>query len=354
MVGGLDKETIQIFLGRGVHQYVNSINAYCPLHIAAFMGNKNMVGSLLSSTQPKYLEQQIQDSFQIALLAKQIPVALQLLNYGGVNLNCHLSRWAEDQKRYMPTPLGWAVFHGYLDLVEQFLDRGADADFSATSRGRLAVARRVLFDAVETKQTDMVEFLVKRTADRVARTKALSLAVKCASSSEDPTSAESEMVKILLNSGVSCNYEEDDIQPPPPEPYLRGPGWVTACSFRKPKKRDGEFIPPIVYAVHAGNLRLVQLLLSHGADVNTGYRQLQETKSKFCCGRIFDLATDLGHREVADFLLESGAKPDLGRPPYNGSVNCGGMSCPVDQMSMKIRREKIISSMPFVASRHSG
>jgi ankyrin repeat protein len=327
ILGGLDKETIQTLLDRDVHQYARTINDYCPLDIAAFMGNEDLVGSLLSSTQPIHLKQQLQESFQIALLAEQIPVALQLLDHDGVNLNSRLSRWSEDQKRYMPTPLGWAVFHGYLDLVEKFLDKGADADFSITLGERLG--RRVLFDAVERKQTDMVDFLVRNTTDRVTRTKALSMAVHVASSIEDPTSAESEVVEILLRYGVSCNFEEDDIEPPLPESDPQSPGWSIACSYRVPEKKDGEFIPPIVYAVHAGNLRLVQLLLSHGADVNTSYRQLHETKSKFCCGRIFDLATDLGHREIADFLLESGAKLDLGRPPYKASVNCGNMYCPV-------------------------
>ncbi|KAF3403360.1 hypothetical protein DPV78_004423 [Talaromyces pinophilus] len=201
---------------------------------------------------------------------------------------------------------------------------GADADFSTTLGERLAIGRRVLFDAVERKQPDMVDFLVRKTIDRVALTKALSMAVHGASSIEDLTSAESEVVEILLMYGVSCNFEEDDIEPPPPESDPQCPVWGIACSYPVLEKKDEEFILPIVYAVHAGNLRLVQLLLSHGADVNTGYRQLHETKSKFCCGRIFDLATELGHREIADFLLKSGAKPDLGRPPYKVCiVLCG-------------------------------
>jgi hypothetical protein len=118
----------------------------------------------------------------------------------------------------------------------------------------------------------MVDFLVRKTIDRVALTKALSMAVHVASSIEDPTSAESEVVEILLRYGVSCNFEEDDIEPPPPESDPQSPVWGIACSYPVLEKKDEEFIPPIVYAVHAGNLRLVQLLLSHGADVNTGYR----------------------------------------------------------------------------------
>lgn len=330
MVGGLDKETIQVLLDREVHQYVRNTKGSCPLDIAASNGDKDMVELLLLSTRPEYRDQQIQGSFQIALQAKQIPVALQLLDHGGVDMNCHLSPWTKDQKKYMTTPLGWAVFHGYLDLVKEFVEKGADVNFGAMQGERLAVSRRVLFDAVAQKKTDMVQFLVKRTTDRVARTKALSLAVDRASLNDDPASAENEVIEILLKDGVCCNYEEDDIRPPPANPYPQGLGGSTACWFNDgPEKEDGEFIPPIVYAVRAGNLRLVRLLISYGADVDTGYRQLRKTKTKFCCGRILDLAMDLGHQEIVDFLINLGAKPDLGRPSSTNGVNCDRMSCPV-------------------------
>jgi ankyrin repeat protein len=92
ILGGLDKEIIQTLLDWGVHQYARNINDYCPLDIAAFRGNGDLVGALLSSTQPIPLKQQLQESFQIALLAEQIPVALQLLDHDGVNLNSRLSR----------------------------------------------------------------------------------------------------------------------------------------------------------------------------------------------------------------------------------------------------------------------
>lgn len=340
IMGGLGEEMIGIFLDSGVHQYVRGINGYCPLQIAAFKGDRILVESLLASTPPNYVEQQIQDLFQCALLAKQIPVALRLLDYGGVNLNCCLVRWTEDQKPYMTTPLGWAVFHEDLDLVKKFLEEGADVEFTLSMGQRLAVERRVLFDAVEWKQIEMVDFLVKKTNDRVACTRALSMAVERASSSQDPTSKENKVVKMLLENGVSCNFEEDDIRPPPPISQPRGAG-IIACHYPIWSRQNGEFIPPIVHAVHAGNLGLVQILLSYGADVNTSYRQLQITKSKFCCGRILDLATNLEHQPIADFLLKCGAQPDLGRPPHKDSISCNGVACPVWKRMIEARWAEI-------------
>ncbi|KUL89768.1 hypothetical protein ZTR_00506 [Talaromyces verruculosus] len=319
IMGGLSEEMIGTFLCLGLHHYVRSINGYYPLQIAVSKGDRNVVELLLASTPPDYVEEQIQHSFQSALLAKQIPVALLLLDHGGVNLNCSLTRWTEDQNAYMTTPLGWAVFHEDLDLAKVLLDKGADVDF--TIERQLAVPRRVLFDVVERSQVEMVEFLLKRTTNRVACTKALSLAVEYASSSNDPNSAKNKVVKILLENGVSCNFEEDDIRPPPPIPQPRGPG-VIVCQYPIQRRQNGEFIPPIVHAVHAGDLRLVQILLSYGADVNTSYRQLQIIGSKFCCGRILDLAKDLGHQQIADLLLKCGAQPNLGRPPYKHSMTC--------------------------------
>lgn len=316
IVGGLDKATIQILLDLGVHQYVKNRNGNCPLQIAASRGDEDMVVSLLSSTNPEYLEQQIQDSFHTALLFNQIPVALRLLDHGGVNLNCCMNRWTDDRKIYMTTPLGWAAFHGDLDLVNKFLDKGADADLTLSFGRRLAIERRVIFDAVESSQLEMVDYLVKRTSNRVVCTKALSLAVKSALPSNGPDSTQNKVVEILLRNGVSCNFEEEDIQPPPPDPKSQFPRPRNIiCGWTISGKENGEFIPPIAYAVNAGNLRLVQLLLSYGADVNTCYRQLSISKSKRCCGRIVDLAKDLGHQEITDFLLKCGALPNLGLPP---------------------------------------
>lgn len=341
IMGGSSEEIIGTFLHLGVHHYVQSINGYYPLQIAAYKGDRVVVESLLASTPPNYAEEQIQDSFQCAFLAKQISVALLLLDHGGVNLNCRLDRWTEDRKDYMTTPLGWAVFHEDLDLAKMLLDKGADADF--TMGRRLAVQRRVLFDAVERGRVEMVKFLLKRTSNRVAGTKALSLAVERALSSHDPTSAENKVVKILLENGVSCNFEEDDIRSPPPIPETHGPGFIT-CRYPISRKQNGEFIPPIVHAVHAGNLRLVQLLHSHGADVNTGYRQLRVTKSKFCCGKILDLAKDVGHQHIAGFLLKCGAQPGLERPPDKESMSCNGVACPVWKGKIEARWREMYPS----------
>lgn len=348
IMGGLSEEMIGTFLCLRVHHYVRSINGYYPLQIAVSKGDRNVVQFLLASTPPDYVEEQIQHSFQSALLAKQIPMALLLLDHGGVNLNCSLTRWTEDRKAYMTTPLGWAVFHEDLDLAEELLDKGADADF--TMERQLAVPRCVLFDVVERSQVEMVKFLLKRTSNRVACTKALSLAVEYASSSNDPTSAKNKVVKTLLENGVSCNFEEDDIRPPPPIPQTQGPG-VIVCRYPIQRRQNGEFIPPIVHAVHAGNLRLVQILLSYGADVNTSYRQLRIAESKFCCGRILDLAKDLGHQQIAGFLLKCGAQPNLGRPPYKHSMACSGMPCPVFQDWIRARwRERHPSKTSSVGS----
>jgi hypothetical protein len=50
------------------------------------------------------------------------------------------------------------------------------------------------------------------------------MAVHVASSIEDPTSAESEVIEILLRYGVSCNFKEENIEPPLPESNPQSPG----------------------------------------------------------------------------------------------------------------------------------
>lgn len=120
---------------------------------------------------------------------------------------------------------------------------------------------------------------------------------------------DSAIVKILLANGVHCDFEESD-RPAPRHPDDIG-------QYHHDPSEAGEFIPPLVRAVNLGNLDLVRVMLANGADPNVGYhnlsRGLQSPGAQMVepCGRVIQLAMDLGQAEMVDWLLDSGADIDL-------------------------------------------
>jgi serum/glucocorticoid-regulated kinase 2 len=172
---------------------------------------------LLLSERPNGLqnlasERQMQDALEAALKAGHKHAILQLLDHG-MDLNIQIF------DRSGQTPLEWATEHENLDLVKLFLDKGANANFTI---GR---SRPTLLKAVEKGNPGLVEVLVHKT-DRMPSTRALSLAVN---------QQDSTIVNILLENGVSCDFEESDR----PRPDLPDSG----CAFNDSSEPE-EFIHP--------------------------------------------------------------------------------------------------------------
>lgn len=207
------------------------------------------------------------------------------------------------------TPLEWAVEHERLDLVNLFLDNGADANYTIFQEHGPA-----LFKAVKNKHQNMVELLVLRT-DRISCTRALALAVE----QQDTTTA-----NILLAHGVSCDFEESD-RPRPPEPISRDHD-----SLLDRDLESEDITPPLVRATRLGNAALVALLIEHGADTNVAYHDLggrpprppfgayhsrdSTIPANFSCGRVVQLAMEMGHSTIVQLLIDAGADIDLPHP----------------------------------------
>ncbi|KAH8806066.1 hypothetical protein F5884DRAFT_886577 [Xylogone sp. PMI_703] len=104
---------------------------------------------------------------------------------------------------------------------------------------------------------------------------------------------------------VSCDFEQWDRD-----------GLVSHyCTFESEYPFEGtrepgpdDFMPPLIVAISLGNIDLVHLLIDHGANINIGYYGSCEPSSpnRFW-GTAIQLAGKLGHQEIVDLLLKSGA-----------------------------------------------
>ncbi|KAI2619551.1 protein kinase [Hypomontagnella submonticulosa] len=232
-------------------------------------------------------------------------VISQLLEYG-MDLNI----WIFNTKR--TTPLEWAVEHENLSLAKLFLDEGADANFPNPAVRGMHQGGPALIKAVERGNEELVQLLAQDT-NRVALTRALGLA-----------------------SGAQCDFEEGD-RPLPQHPLDNG------CYFRDLSEPE-EFTPPLVRAVKRGHIGIVRVLLSHGADANAGYHGLEWEPIGFSCGRVVQLAMELGYQEIVQLLLAYGADVDLVQPVWAvPGHDCGFVPRPVYQRVIASVRAAVIA-----------
>lgn len=190
------------------------------------------------------------DALQAAMNNEYDLAILNLLDHG-LDLNTPLSI-----KYLLRTPLQYAVMRNKFDLVLAFLSRST------------------------------------QPLDRAATTQALALAVE---QQNVPITA------ILLTNSASCNFRDSD-PPGYKKSHFQGEGQFSD---------DGlDFTAPLVRAVQYGNLEIARFLAAQGADVNAEYHNLKpgnDQRISFTCGRVVQLAMELGPLEMACLLVQSGA-----------------------------------------------
>lgn len=279
------------------HRITGEKQSILPQAVDSGMSDNATQSDEIDTTVPN--QHQKLDVLEAALHAGYDNAISQLLEYG-VDLNVRImGEWRKSL-------LLWAVQQENLGLMRLLLDNGANANFVAYDLEDACALKA----AVRTGNQDIAEVLVQKTK-RVLSTIALCLAVD---QNDGP------MAKLLLESGVQCEFDGADREPP----YVPSPFETTiSCDF--PVGEPEEFIHPLFWAVVYGSTDLVRPLLSNGADANVGYHGLRwyrlkmdrEESIKFECGRVIHVAMELRQQQIVQLLLASDTDIKLGRPVWD-------------------------------------
>jgi len=223
------------------------------------------------------------------------------------------------------TALAWAVYNNDMQAVDILIKAGADVnasnDYSVNSlhlactnenpaiTGKLLQAGANPNNAKWTGETPLMTCANTGDTESVRQLVAKGADVNTKESRQDQTALmwaaaekNSEIVKILINAGADVNAHSRLI--PEPEPFLIevpssfGQNFTKQVRFRK---ASGGFAP-LMFAAQSGDIESSKALLEAGANIN--YATEED-------GSALVIATAAGHEDLAIFLLNRGADPNI-------------------------------------------
>ncbi|KAL3482620.1 ankyrin repeat-containing domain protein [Aspergillus germanicus] len=243
-----------MLLRRGASHASQLATISCPIQIAVFLGNKSIVGLLLSAMAMKHKE-----------------ISTLLINYGaGVDTKFHAHGFI--------TPLQLATEMEDVDLVRLLLSKRAHPGYADHDR-ECALVRAALKNDAE-----IARLLVEGSTSR-AKTMAFAFSV------EHPYGC---IAWCLLGHRTRPEFIDEDFGNISPTP-----------------DKNFYLIPPLVLAVNARHAHLVRLLVEQGASVHADCEGLVQSQSSRQTGSLLQLAMDLGDEEIISFLLEHGAQEEV-------------------------------------------
>jgi ankyrin repeat protein len=335
-------------------------NAWTPLHWAAISGQIEAMKLLLSFNHVVIdaAGAGFGTPLTLALGASQTQAAILLLNYGASPIK------AADEA---DSPLAAAAATGLEDLVVELLRIGAAGNMVSSQHGTALVA------AASTGNVEIVNFLLPYDTSAESREDALTVAAQhdCASVvlallqssfllncarpfEQSAYYGHLEITKILwqyhqmhntiqrraidaaMYNAASAEHE-DVVQ------YL-----LESCRA-DPNALGNEYGNAITGAAFDGNLKIVQLLIDHGADVNStngwalqaatlnGFRDVilallnagaavNQNSHLFSDGTALQAACVRGDHEIAQLLLQRGANPNLGAGTFTNPITAATSS----------------------------
>src|SRR6266851_2140361 len=191
--------------------------------------------------------------------------------------------------RYGGTPLSLAAVNGNAAVIDLLLEAGADPN-TALPGGETA-----LMTAARTGSGQAIRALIDHGADANARDSSRGQTALMWAAARDHAQA----IRILVAAGADVNARTNN-------PAKSG-GRMSESgnTFSSPPPTG---FTPILFAVRAGSLDAVRALLEAGAHVNDTLSDGEST---------LVVAAANAHWELADFLLEHGADPNLAAAGWN-------------------------------------
>jgi ankyrin repeat protein len=319
-----DKAAVRALLKQAADVNAAQGDGMTALHWAALQNDPELAQTLLYASANVKATTRIGGYTPLILAAQQgYAAVMEPLIKSGADVNARTSNGT--------TPLMFAAASGHIDAVTTLLDRGADVNAVESTRGLNAA----MF-AAASDRADVVTLLAKRGADLAATTKIV------------------ELYTLDRNSFGGILFGNPQPAPPPggrsgEAGRSGGPGGSGAAggpggSGRAQNPQEGRNVPggrgqgkagidrqyqlnelvyaqgglaPIHLAARQGYMNTIQAVLDAGADVN------QLTTGDKSSPLL--VATINGHFDVAKFLLDHGADPNLasenGATPLYGALN---------------------------------
>jgi uncharacterized protein len=249
-----DAEIAQMLLYAGANVSAKTrIGGYTPLHLASQIGNANVIAPLLAANAP-----------------------VAVVTSTGA------------------TPLMQAAASGSADSVRMLLENGADPDVKETANGQTALMFAAAADRVE-----VVKLLLAKGADL------------------NVTSRVEDFAKLTATEDVLGGGQQPTRNGPPPPPGAKDIAGVTRpFNYNELISKHGG-LTPLQFAARQGAMRVVETLVTAGANVNQQGAGDQTTALVIACIN--------GQFDVANYLLDHGANPNLasvgGVTPLYAAIN---------------------------------
>ena len=198
------------------------------------------------------------------------------------------------------TPLYYAAWFGRKEIAEYLISKGADMTKGASWKGD----NTPLHEAAEYGHINIVKLLLDKGVDPNIRNYPGQTPLMFAIDECYP-----EIVKLLIKYGANINAKEKNGRAPLGRWWLVGRSSKSIESYRETLKvlmnsgldvnakcdeDNGVIVTPLLVACNIGDIEMVKMLVLAGADVNA------ENPLAY--------AKDKGLKEIADFLIQHGAK----------------------------------------------
>lgn len=221
------------------------------------------------------------------------------------------------------TALHWAVYRNNDSITRLLLSHGADAN--ATDDHGVTPLSLAALNANPTQISLLLEAGSVVNAARTSGETALMIASHVGST---------EVIQLLLNAGANPNATENSKQHTAlmmaVAEHHFGAAELLIHNGARVSARSENNYTPLLFAAQQGNINLGRLLLEQGADVNesapdgiSGNTNARRALIPNTEASALMVAIDSGHEEMAIFLLENGADPELaatGRTALHSAV----------------------------------